>query len=186
MAAIQTLPGPRGHWLLGALPRLRTDMLGFFEECHQQHGDAAYFRVGRRRSMLLSHPDDIEQVLVTENRRFIKNFALGFLQPLLGNGLLLNEGDSWLRQRKLIQPAFGKPRIESYGPAMVESTQRMLDGWRAGETIELAPELHKLTMTIAARTLLGVDISAFGLAVARRWGIGEDVLQMTSLLNHCR
>ena len=159
MSAVRTLPGPRGHWLLGALPRLRTDMLGFFEECKRQHGDAAYFRVARRRTMLLSHPDDIEQVLVTENRRFIKNFALGFLQPLLGNGLLLNEGDSWLRQRKLIQPAFAKPRIDSYGPAMVESTQQMLSEWRAGETIELAPELHRLTMTIAARTLLGVDIS---------------------------
>jgi cytochrome P450 len=111
--------------------------------------------------MLLSHPDDIEQVLVTENRRFIKNYALSFLQPLLGKGLLLNEGDSWLRQRKLIQPAFSKrkPRVESYGPAMVEATERMLCEWHAGETIELASELHKLTMTIAARSLLGIDIS---------------------------
>jgi cytochrome P450 len=159
MAAVRMLPGPRGHWLLGALPRLRSDMLGFFEECHRLHGDAAYFRVARRRTMLLSHPDDIEQVLVTENRRFIKNYALSFLQPLLGKGLLLNEGDSWLRQRKLIQPAFARPRVESYAPAMVEATERMLGGWRAGETIELAPELHKLTMTIAARSLLGIEIS---------------------------
>jgi cytochrome P450 len=156
---IRTLPGPRGHWLLGALPRLRSDMLGFFEECHREHGDAAYFRLPGRRTMLLSHPDDIEQVLVTENRRFIKNYALSFLQPLLGNGLLLNEGDSWLRQRKLIQPAFSKPRVESYGAAMVEATERMLGEWRAGETIEIAPALHKLTMTIAARTLFGIDIS---------------------------
>jgi cytochrome P450 len=146
---------------------MRTDMLGFFEECFREHGDAAYFRMPGRRTMLLSHPDDIEHVLVTENRRFIKNYALSFLQPLLGNGLLLNEGDSWLRQRKLIQPAFSKPRVESYGPAMVEASDRMLRGWRAGETLDLAPELHKLTMTIAARTLLGIDISGqFGEVVA--------------------
>ncbi|HEX5102686.1 MAG TPA: cytochrome P450, partial [Pirellulaceae bacterium] len=63
-------PGPRGHWLLGALPRMQRDMLGFFEECHREYGDAAYFRMPGRRTMLLSHPDDIEQVLVTENRRF--------------------------------------------------------------------------------------------------------------------
>jgi cytochrome P450 len=133
-------------------------MLGFFEECHRLHGDAAYFRVARRRSMLLSHPDDIEQVLVTENRRFIKNYAIIFLQPLLGNGLLLNEGDSWLRQRKLIQPAFGKGRIEGYAPAMVAATGRMLDEWSAGEPFDVTPDFHKLTMTIAARTLLGIDI----------------------------
>ena len=95
------LPGPRGNWLLGNLPDLRQDMLGFFDRCHADYGDAAYFRVGRRRSMLLSHPHDIEQVLVTDNRRFIKNFAVSFfLRPLLGNGLLVNEGDSWLRQRR--------------------------------------------------------------------------------------
>src|SRR5256714_6449289 len=129
MAPIRALPGPRGHWLLGALPRLRTDMLGFFEDCFREHGDAVYFRVANRRSMLLSHPDDIERVLVTENRRFIKNYALIFLQPLMGNGLLLNEGEAWLRQRRLIHPAGSKQRGESYAPAMVEGTERMLGQW---------------------------------------------------------
>ena len=95
-------------------------MLGFFEECFREYGDAVYFRPGNRRSMLLSHPDDIERVLVTENKRFIKNYALQFLKPLLGNGLLINEGDSWLRQRRLIQPAFSRSRVESYTPAMQE------------------------------------------------------------------
>jgi hypothetical protein len=51
MSPTRTFPGPRGHWLLGALPRLRSDMLGFFDECFREHGDAAYFRVANRRSM---------------------------------------------------------------------------------------------------------------------------------------
>src|SRR4029453_9281949 len=133
MAPLRTFPGPRGHWLLGALPRLRTDMIGFFEECAREHGDAAYFRVANRHSMLLSHPDDIERVLVTENRRFHKNYALLFLRPLLGNGLLLNEGQSWLRQRPLVEPAFLKAQVERYAPLMRECTQRMLAGWSAGQ-----------------------------------------------------
>jgi cytochrome P450 len=152
------LPGPRGHWLLGALPRLRTDMLGFFEECFRGYGDAAYFPVANRRSMLLSHPDDIERVLVTENRRFTKNYALVFLRPLLGNGLLLNEGESWLRQRRLIQPAFSKQRIESYAPAMVECTERMLSQWHEGDEIDIVRAMMELTMAISGRALLGIDI----------------------------
>jgi cytochrome P450 len=159
MTPVRTLKGPRGHWLLGALPRLRRDMLGFFEECHRDHGDAAYFRVGNRRGMLISHPRDIEQVLVTDNRRFIKNFALQFLRPLLGNGLLLNEGESWLRQRRLIQPAFSRARIESYAPAMVESTQRLLSEWQPGEVRDVALDMNHLTMAISGRTLLGIDVS---------------------------
>src|SRR5688500_870455 len=127
--------GPRGHWLVGVLPRLRQDMLGFFDECHREYGDAAYFRAANRRSVLLSHPDDIETVLVTENRRFIKNVALQFLRPLLGNGLLLNEGEAWLKQRRIVQPAFAKSRVESYTPAMVQCTERMLAAWQIGQKI---------------------------------------------------
>jgi cytochrome P450 len=114
--------------------------------------------------MLLSHPDDIERVLVTENKRFIKNYALQFLKPLLGNGLLINEGDSWLRQRRLIQPAFARPRVESYAGTMVESTQRMLDEWHndkrqhGGETRDIVPAMMRLTMEIAGKTLLGIEV----------------------------
>ena len=158
MVRTRRLPGPRGHWLLGMLPRLRRDMLGTFEACFREYGDAAYFRVGNRRSMLLSHPDDIERVLVTENRHFIKNYALQFLKPLLGNGLLLNEGQSWLRQRRLLQPAFSRQRVEGYAPAMVECTERMLSGWSTGQVHNLHQSLMQLTMTIAGRTLLGIDV----------------------------
>src|SRR5947209_10203565 len=156
MTPVPKLPGPRGHSSLGALPRLRTEWLGFFKNCFHEHGDAAYFPVANRRSMLLSHPDDIERVLVTENKRFLKNYALIFLRPLLGNGLLLNEGESWLRQRRLIQPAFSKQRVESYAPAMVECTQRMLEQWQDGEMRDIARAMMELTMAIAGRTLLGI------------------------------
>jgi len=160
MPATRSLPGPRGHWLLGVLPRVRQDILGFFDECHREFGDAAYFRAGNRRSMLLSCPADIETVLVTENRRFIKNAALQFLRPLLGNGLLLNEGDAWLKQRRLVQPAFSKQRVESYAPAMALCTERHLAAWRAGQVRNLHMEMVELTMSIAGRTLLGIDVGA--------------------------
>jgi cytochrome P450 len=81
------------------------------------------------------------------------------LKPLLGNGLLLNEGQSWLRQRRLIQPAFSKQRVESYAPGMVECTQRLIDEWQDGETYDVGPAMSRLTMTIAGRTLLGIDVS---------------------------
>jgi cytochrome P450 len=167
MSSRRKLPGPPGHWLLGALPRLRTDMLGFFEQCARDYGDAAYFRVATRRSMLLSHPADIEKVLVTENRRFKKNYALNFLRPLLGNGLLLNEGDSWLRQRRMIQPAFSRPKVESFAPAITDCTERLLNEWHAGETHDIVPAMMRLAMAIAGRALLGIDVAEQFSDVAR-------------------
>jgi len=147
--------------LLGCLPELRRDILGFFEATKRQYGDVAYFRLGNRRSMLLSNPADIEQVLVTENRHFIKNFALSFfLQPLLGNGLLLNEGQSWLKQRRLIQPAFSRQRIESYATDMVDMTERLLAGWKHNEQRDIGIDMFELTMAIAGKTLLDVDVGS--------------------------
>lgn len=157
MTSTVTLPGPRGHWLWGALPRLRRDILGFFEDCFREYGDAVYFRVANRRAMLLSHPDDIEQVLVAENRHFVKNYAMRFLRPLLGRGLLLNEGPDWLRQRRLIQPAFLRPRVEEHIPAMVACTRQMLARWQPGRVVDFSAAMLRLTMTIGSRTLLGVD-----------------------------
>ena len=72
-------------------------------------------RFGFTRVYLISHPDLIEEVLVAEARNFIKHFALRMNRLMLGNGLLTSEGDFWLRQRRLIQPAFHRERIAGYG-----------------------------------------------------------------------
>ncbi|MGI8977983.1 MAG: cytochrome P450 [Pirellulaceae bacterium] len=157
MTSLKSPPGPRGHWLIGSLREASADRLAFFRRCFDEYGDAAAFRLANRRGILLSHPDDIERVLVTENRRFEKNFALRLLRPLLGNGLILAEGDAWLRQRRLIQPAFSKQQIESYAPAMVEATKGVVAPWKSGEVRNIHSEMMQLTMDIAGRTLLGVD-----------------------------
>lgn len=157
MTSLKSPPGPRGHWLVGSLREASADRLAFFRRCFDVYGDAAAFRLANRRGILLSHPDDIERVLVTENRRFEKNFALRLLRPLLGNGLILAEGDAWLRQRRLIQPAFSRQQIESYAPAMVEATKSAVGSWRSGDVRNIHSEMMQLTMDIAGRTLLGVD-----------------------------
>jgi cytochrome P450 len=106
---------------------------------------------------LLNHPDLIEQVLVTQNRNFIKHFITRLLQRLLGEGLLNSEGDVWLRQRRLAQPAFQRSRIDAYGSVMVEYTQRMLHGWRDGERRDVHAEFMRLALEIVAKTLLNAD-----------------------------
>ncbi|MFN0021091.1 MAG: cytochrome P450 [Pirellulaceae bacterium] len=177
MTSLKSPPGPRGHWLVGSLREVSADRLAFFRRCFDDYGDAASFRMASRRGILLSHPDDIERVLVTENRRFGKNFALRLLRPLLGNGLILAEGDAWLRQRRLIQPAFSKQQIESYAPAMVGATRSFIAGWQSGDVRNIHSEMMQLTMDIAGRTLLGVDATGqFGGVRESLEGVMQDFL----------
>ena len=172
MPATERAPGPQGHWLSGSLREFRKDMLAFYCRIARDFGDFAAFRLGPKRLVLLNRPDYIEQVLVTQNRNFIKHYAFRLLRPTLGNGLVISEGDVWLRQRRLMQPAFQKQRIEGFGPVIVNHTLRMLEMWRPGSTRDLHADMMSLAMSIVTKTLLDVDAAD----ISRTVGKAVDVI----------
>ena len=98
---------------------------------------------------------------------FTKGDVLAGFRPLIGKGIFLNEGDSHRRQRRLMQPAFHRERIEGYGEAMLRHTARVDAGWAVGATIDMAAEMGDLTLTIAAETLFGADLSESDIQVVR-------------------
>ncbi len=108
---------------------------------------------------LLTNPDHIEQVLVKNNRNFIKARLTRSELSILGNGLLTSDGDFWRRQRRLAQPAFHRERVENYAETMVSYTERMLESWRDGETRDVHHEMMCLTLEIVAKTLVDADIA---------------------------
>jgi cytochrome P450 len=153
-------PGPKSRFLLGSLPEFRRDMLGFVTTCARTYGDVAAFRLGPRRCALVSHPDLIEQILVTQARQFIKHFVLRLTPIVLGQGLLSSEGDFWLRQRRLAQPAFHRDRVHSYGAIMVDYTERLLAEWRDGEERHIHTDMMRLTLEIVAKVLFDADVAS--------------------------
>ncbi|HEY2826840.1 MAG TPA: cytochrome P450 [Pirellulales bacterium] len=159
MAAQRLPPSPPGHWLLGNLPEFRRDMLGFFTRCAREYGDLVAIRLGPRKVHLAYHPDFVEQVLVTENRNFRKSYVFELLRPMLGNGLLNNEGESWLRQRRLMQPAFNKASVNNYAGTIVANTQQLLNNWTNGRRTDLHHEMSRLTLAIVGRALMDMDLS---------------------------
>jgi cytochrome P450 len=159
-------PGPKGHWLQGNLAEFRRDSLGFITHCAREYGDIVSLKLGPKRVYLLNHPDLIEQVLVTQNRNFIKHFITRLLQRILGEGLLNSEADTWLRQRRLAQPAFHRSRIEAYGRVMVEFTENMLHTWHEGEVRDIHVEFMRLALGIVAKTLLNADAAGEANTVA--------------------
>jgi cytochrome P450 len=152
-------PGPPGHWLLGHLPEFRRDKLAFYTRLAREFGNVASFRLGWHALALVSHPDAIEQLLVTDHRNFVKPYIYQLLRPTLGNGLLLSEGAFWLRQRRLLQPAFHKQRIDTYAPIVVEYARRLLDRIDAGKPRDLHDDMMQLTANIVTKALLDVDVS---------------------------
>ena len=163
-AAIQpsriTPPGPRGRFLVGnALDFSRGDWLEFFVRCAREHGDVVFFRFLNVPMCLLTHPDDIEDVLVKNSSNFVKSRNYHALKPILGNGLLISEGAFWQKQRKLVQPSFRHESIAAYAEVMANSAQQMLTDWCDGQTRDVHQEMMGLTLEIVAKSLFGTDVS---------------------------
>src|ERR1019366_8288245 len=159
-------PGPKGHWLAGNLPDFRRGRLDFFTRCAREYGDVVKLRFAHRRIYLVTHPDLIEEVLVTHSKHFIKHFALRINPMVLGKGLLTSSGDFWLRQRRLIQPVFLPSRVMSYAPAMVAAVQRLLASWQPGEARDIHEEMMRVTLEIAAKTMFDAEVGSESHAIS--------------------
>jgi cytochrome P450 len=152
-------PGPPSRFFTGNFREFYSDLLGFFTRCAREYGDVTYFRLGRRPCLLVNDPDLIEQIVVKQNKNFVKPFPFRYTRKVLGNGLLTSEGSFWLRQRRLAAGAFHAERVAGYGSDMVESTTKMLDGWQNGETRDIHADMMQVTLDIVARTLFGADVT---------------------------
>lgn len=111
---------------------------------------------------VVSDPALIDEVLVGRSKLFIKDAMTRALSAIVGDGLLVSDGEHWRRQRRLAQPAFHRERIAAYGATMVEHAERLSARWRDGEAIDIHAAMMRLTLDIVAATLFasGVDQAA--------------------------
>jgi len=143
----------------GQLGQVTRDPLGFFTHCARTYGDITGMRYYTFRVFFINHPDFIEDVLVTNARKFHKGRVLRANKILFGEGLLTSEDSFWLRQRRLAQPAFHRSRIATYAETMVRYTERVLESWRDGEERDIHQEMMRITLQIVGKTLFDADVA---------------------------
>src|ERR1700683_4176694 len=153
-------PGPRGWPIIGSAAELLRDSTGFLTHLARKYGDIVHFPLLFQSRILLSSPDLIEEILVRQPQKFEKGPGLrDAAQRLLGEGLLTAEGDLWLQQRRLAQPAFHRQRIAEYADTMANQAFSHIQNWRDGDRRDMAEEMMALTLEIAVRTLFGTEFT---------------------------
>ncbi|MEZ0167468.1 cytochrome P450 [Microvirga sp. TS319] len=178
-ASLRKAPGPKGLPLLGSLPDLGRDVLGFFTQCARQYGDVVSFRLAAWPALLLNHPDLVEFVLVKNHQNFVKHrFFWRHVGAIFGQGLLTSEGKFWHQQRRLAAPAFAASRMNRYGDTMVQYTERMLGQWQSGQVLDVHQDAMALTLQIAAKTLFDAEMNQ---DVARVSRATDDVMEQISI-----
>jgi len=151
-------PGPEPGFLDGLRSPIRRDPLTFLTRAARKYGDIVGLRFLNVRTYLVVHPEQIEDVLVTSARKFIKGRALRANKHLFGEGLLTSEGELWLRQRRLMQPSFHRARIAAYGGVMTSFAARLGVEWKPGQEMDLHREMMRLTLQVVGKILFDADV----------------------------
>jgi cytochrome P450 len=158
MASSGFPPGPDSDSWTGSFGKYSRDPLAFLPDAVRTYGDVVGLRFFTYRIYFLNHPDAIEDVLVNQARKFVKGRVLQKNKRLFGAGLLTSEGEFWLRQRRLSQPAFHRARIATYAEAMVDYAAKLASSWKDGERRDIHTEMMRLTLQIVGKTLFGIEL----------------------------
>lgn len=149
-------PGPREYDLAWDLAR---DPLHCLESLRASYGDLVGFKLASRPIVLASSPSYAREVFITQSSTFVKAGTAFFPgSSLAGNGLLVSDGDTWKRQRRLSNPAFRKAAINSYAQAMVKVSNKMVkQKWWQGGVRDVYMDFNELTIEIVASALFGAS-----------------------------
>lgn len=169
MPSSTTPAGPDGLPILGNTVDFIRNQEKFYNNIADEYEEIIPVTVsGIGEYYLVTSPELVEEMLITERDSFGRSSQIeDLLGELLGDGLLLSEGDFWQKQRSAIQPAFYRDQIATYSDRMVNQAERTVATWEPGETYDIEAEMKDLTLRILTASLFGSDFDY------EEWGIRE-------------
>jgi cytochrome P450 len=160
------------HWLFGAAYYAQRAPLEWIPRWAGEHGDIYRLKSPFGQATVVTAPELARQVLVDQYARYQqKSRSYSVLRILMGNGLVTSEGEFWRGQRKLVQPAFHRRRLDGLFSMMVKRTSdcvaRLDTAASANQAVDLAPLLSQLTLDIIARAMFSSDVQGAAADVSR-------------------
>jgi cytochrome P450 len=151
-------PSTLGHPIAHTLGAMR-DVFGFRDRAMAERDVVRIRLLGPGDVYHLGHPDYFESVLLSDRDDFRKSedFRIAF-----DGGLIAAEGETWRRQREVLQPLFTRDRLLDYVDGMVEQVQRRCRRFTPGERIDLADETSQLSLDVLFATLFGRELELDG------------------------
>ncbi|MEU9114471.1 cytochrome P450 [Streptomyces sp. NPDC048483] len=156
---LRPVRGPRGLPWLGNLPAFGKAPLAFLTRLRDDFGDAVTWSLGPLRSLFLSHPQHIAELLDAREQTFdILEIGWAFRQ-VTGDSVIVSQGADWRRKRALVQPTVRPRQVRTYATTMVDCARLAAERWqdhaRRDELLEVRAEMALLTQQVVLRTLFG-------------------------------
>lgn len=146
--------------MIGVARHLARDASGALKGLTDTYGDIVQFNFFGRKNTLLAHPRHVQLVLKDDAKRFVKGEIYKDYAPLIGEGLLSSDGETWTKSRKLITPSFRSTKLADFARAIADCTETHLEQWSGGRfQLDMAREMNTLTFRVISSALLNVDLA---------------------------
>jgi cytochrome P450 len=158
MSARPSIPSPPATLFFGHLAAARERPLEYSLEITREFGDIVELRLGPSRMVLVNHPDYVQRVLQENHANYGRPAFVALMRRIVGNGLLFSEGESWLRQRRLMQPSFHREQLARYSEVMAQVADERVSSWRARAShgpLDMTREAADMAYRVVGPTLFG-------------------------------
>lgn len=151
-------PGPDSTTPLGIDP----ETLRSLRELQAEFGNiVALNKPSGRLAYFINDPDEVRRILVRRHTRYHKGPGFERVKMLLGNGLIVSDGDVWRRSRTMIQPAFKANNVHRLIEVMVDCSQKRARLWEAaaksGSVINITEETSDFALELILISIFGAD-----------------------------
>ena len=146
---------------------LRTNALQMWPKDAYETDVLVQSFLGRRR-FLLNAPDAIHHVLLEKAANYTRTSAtIRILRPIVGEGLILSEGEEWRHQRRTIAPALAPRIIPMLARHVASATAGTVARLAAAkdQPVDLLAAMQMLALEIAARSMFSLEMQQYGTAL---------------------
>jgi cytochrome P450 len=171
------VPAARGLPFIGLSIEAAKDPLSLLKNLSQQYGDVVKVRLGLKDFYLLQTPSAARQVLHERARNYYKPGAAKLMKKVLGDGLATSNGDLWLQQRRLIQPAFHQQRLTHFLHILQGEVSSLIKEWKANEghqPVDVSKAFMHLTLNNLTKAMFGASVNRDIETIARVLGVMLD------------
>ncbi len=135
--------------------RILKNPLPFHHKNFQKYGDVFKVKIGLGKSVIFTRDGGFaKHMLQKQHKKYAKSdLQTKDLAKYIGEGLLTSNGEKWLRQRRLIQPAFHKKKLESLIDIIKEVIQEESDKITSNKEIDIFPLMSDLAFNVVAKSL---------------------------------
>lgn len=143
-----------------------ADSLDRMRAIYAQLGDAyRVYAPGRQsHTWVFNHPDDVRRILIQNHRNYARGVGFDRIKILLGNGIIVSEGEFWKRQRRMMQPGFHRRILAQFDRTIARANDNLLAEWQAkcerGEPVNVTDDMSRMTLEIILGAIFGEDLAA--------------------------